>query len=126
MTLAGVLMLMLSKPLINQVHAIIQRDLVEVDDVFEVPAYDAAAMLCAGEGDVEGIGGPSWRDHACLEVGIAQAHGFNGDAHKFGPQEVFSIDLPDTLRCLLEFIDDDRGDNQLKASGFDLSEKLLA
>ena len=84
--------------------------------------------LCclAGEGDVEGVGGPFWREDAGLQLAVAQADGFDGDVDKLGPRQVFLIDLANAFRRVLKFIDDDGRDDQLKAPGFDLREELRA
>ena len=111
---------------VNQIDAVIQRDFVEVDDVLEVPTHDAAAAFGAGEGDVQGVGGPFRRDNTGFQIGVAQADGFDGDADKISPRQVFLIDLAHALRGFGEFIDDDGGDDPLEATGFHLSEKLPA
>ena len=104
----------------------IQRDFVEVDDVPEVPTHDAAAALDTGEGDVQSVGGPLRRDDAGFQISIAQADGFDRDADKVSPRQVFLIDLAHALRGVGEFIDDDGGDDPLEAAGFNLGENLPA
>ena len=69
----------------------IQRYFVKVDDVPEIPAHDATAVLHTGEGDMQCVGGPFCRDHASPQVGVAQAHGLDGDGDELSPRQVFLI-----------------------------------
>ena len=117
---------MLMLQTVDQIDSMIQRDFVEVDDVLAVPTDNAAAVSRAGDGDVEGVGGPFRRDDAGLQVAIAQADGFDGDVDEFSPRQVFLIDLANALGRILKFIDDDGRDDQLKAPGFDLGEEFPA
>ena len=109
---------------VNQVHSIVERDFVKVNDVFEIPTDDATAMLHAGEGDMQGIGGPFLRDDARPQVAVAQADGFDGDVDKLGPGQVLFINFANALWRIFQFIDNDGRDDQLKTSGFDLGEEL--
>ena len=61
-----------------------------MDDVLEVSTDNAAEVLRAGEGDVEGVGGPIRRDDAGLQVAVAQADGFDGDVDKFSHEGMLS------------------------------------
>jgi len=69
---------------VDEVHSIVERDFIKVDDVFEVPIHGGAATMHAGGSDVLGVSGPFRSNDSGVQVWVAQSFGAWIDEDGFG------------------------------------------